>query len=171
MNPNCVTLDATLQVLRCGYQTFTAGAGETYHTSVGALIPALALRYHKIVGGVLTEMTQGEKDVVDALPDEDLHVLQYPSGEVEELIVDGAVSVLSYATKITINNLNLTLADGLTTYQAKLIQSQGGSCTVTCSLPSPYVSFTLANSGKVQLMWHHHAQWITIDSKNVTYNV
>ena len=170
MGLNCITDDATLKVLQCGYQTFTPGAGETYHISVGGIIANLKLKHHKIVGGVLTEMTQSEKDVVDAIPDNDLHNLQYPIGAVEELTADGALSVMSYSSKITINNLNLTLADGIADFHAKLVQSQGGSCTVICSLPGSFVSFTLTNNGKVQLLWHDD-YWVTLDSKNVTYNV
>ncbi len=170
MGLNCIVNDSTLQVIRSGFRIFVAVAGETYYQNVGQYIIGVKLKYHKIVGGILTEMTAAEKDVIDALPHEELHVLVYPINPVETLIADGVISNMCYSSKITINNLNLTLADGIQDFHAKLVQSQGGSCTVTCSLPDSYISFTLSNNGKAQLMWHDE-YWITIDSKNISYNL
>ena len=71
MTFNAVTLDATLQVTKYGTSDFETdgtfnNATETYHTDVGPLIPNVPLKYTKVSSGVLAEMTDPEKAVVDA---------------------------------------------------------------------------------------------------------
>lgn len=65
---NALTDDATLQVLKWGYSTFTAGAGQTQVALNAGTVPIadpLPLKYNKIVAGVFTEMSAGEKTDVD----------------------------------------------------------------------------------------------------------
>ena len=180
---NCVTLNSTGQVFRYGTSDFLNdgsfdGANETYHANVGLKIEGLAFQYTKVVATVLAEMTQGEKDAVDAVledVDKDYHTLMYPPGQVETLSADGAASPYSYASKIDTTNLALTLVDGKVEFHAKLIQTQGGSsCTVACTLTSPSVSFTLGANNKAQLMWHTDggiSVWKIVDSKGLTLNI
>lgn len=174
---NAITDTTILSILRYGATTLVADAGETLTNNVGLLVASVDLKYQKVVGGVCVEMTQGEKDIVDAQlsdPDTDYHPLLYPPGSVETLSSDGAISLYCYASKIDTNNLNLTLADGNIEYQGKLVQTLGGSsCTVICTLESPYVSFTLAANNKSQMMWHTNggiSNWVVIDSKVITFN-
>ena len=72
MTYNAVTNTSNGSLLRYGAYDFLNdgafdGALETYTTDVGKRVVGIVVRYNKIVGGVLVEMTQGEKDVVDVL--------------------------------------------------------------------------------------------------------
>lgn len=179
---NCVTLNSTGQILRIGSSDFENDGSfyvgtETYHTNLlNKLLPGIDLQYQKIVASTITEMSQGEKDIVDAVEIplvNDFHYLKYPIGEQEELTLDGVVSLTSYTSSITAAALVLTLADGLTPFQTKRIQTQTGGCTVTCTLKSPTVSFTLGNNNKAELMWYVHSSgnhWRVIDSKGIVLN-
>lgn len=62
---NAITDTILLSVLRYGSATFVAGAGETLITNVGKRPEGIALKYIKVSGGVLVEMTAEEKTVVD----------------------------------------------------------------------------------------------------------
>jgi len=68
---NVVTNTANGGMLRYGSSAFNLGSEfdgsvETYTADVGKKINGLKNEYHKVVGGVLAEMTQGEKDIIDA---------------------------------------------------------------------------------------------------------
>lgn len=179
---NAVTITATGQLFRYGSSnfendgSFDAGS-QTYYANIGSRPDDVVLKYLKIQSNQVVEMDQSEKDVVDAVltdPNKDYHPLLYPTGEVETLSSDGVSSLYCYASKIDTTNLVLTLADGNMEYQAKIIQTLGGSsCTVTCTLSSPNVSFTLGANNKAQIMWHTDggvSAWKVIDSKGITFN-
>ncbi len=176
---NCVTNTTLLSIKRYGATDFLNdgafdAATETYYTDVGLRVIGILLKYNKIVDNACVEMTQEEKDTVDAEPmalNLDYHFLRYPAGVVETLTTTpNEITIHSYATKITVNNLILTMNDGDVEFQAKLIQTQGGTCTVTCSLKEGFSSVTLDNNSKIQLMWHN-GWWHEIDSKGITFNV
>lgn len=184
MTINAVTNTATGQLLRIGSSdfendgTFDAGT-ETYHAGIVkdiTLLTAVLLKYIKLVAGVMTEMTQGEKDAVDAVPEDPLtnyHALQYPTGAVETLSASGVISLLAYTSVIDASSLNLTLADGNVPFQGKRIQTQTGSCNVVCTLDG-FADFDLGNNNKAELMWYEHSSgnhWVIIDSKGITLNV
>jgi len=68
---NCVTLNATSEVLRYGTVDFENDGQynpsiETFHADVGNRPEGIPLFYLKVNGGVLVEMSSGEKAIVDA---------------------------------------------------------------------------------------------------------
>ncbi len=64
---NAITDTTLLSLLRYGATTLVAGAGETLTLDVGKLVPDVERKFQKIVGGVIVEMTVGEKtDVTNA---------------------------------------------------------------------------------------------------------
>jgi len=182
MVSNAVTLNSTGQIIRFGSSDFLNDGtfdapNETYHTDVGKRPVGVLLKYLKIVAGAVVEMTQPEQDIVDAVPDDpdtDYHALLLPTGSVETISADGALSPFSYSAIIDSNNLNLTLVDGKVEFHSKLVLTQGGSsCTVTCTLAAPNVSYNLPANSKSQMMWHTDggvSVWKIIDSKGITFN-
>jgi hypothetical protein len=173
MARNCVEENASGKVLRYGVEIFNLsddfdGVNETYHADCGLLTPGVILAHHKVVTGIITEMTQEEKDVITAA------ILQFmipvfPLDPQEQLSANGPISLASYSTDLS-GNVTMTLADGLIPFHAKLIQTQGGaSATITCSLESPSVGFSLGANNKALLIWRlSDSFWRIVDEKGLT---
>ena len=92
---NAVTNTATGGLLRYGACDFLndgqfKGATETYTTNVGKRLNTVPKKYHKISLGIFAEMTQPEKDAVDA-------------AEVSLTVIDGLISGL----KLEFNSVSL----------------------------------------------------------------
>ena len=68
---NAITDTILLSVLRYGSSTLVAGSGETLTTDIGKLPEGVPLKYTKVVGGNLVEMTTGEKTAIDNATPED----------------------------------------------------------------------------------------------------
>lgn len=67
MTFNCLTDTTLLSVIEYGSVTLVAGAGETLTNDCGQRISGVPLKYTKVSGGSLVEMSAGEKiDVDDA---------------------------------------------------------------------------------------------------------
>lgn len=159
------------------------GATETYTSDVGPRVDNLPIRYNKIVGGVLVEMTQGEKDSTDAAIITNLSLLQnyylvrYPKGEQELIQSDGPISLDRHATRLDTNGSgSFTMAGGELRFILKKVFNDNASvATITCNLDqsvAAYVSFSLAKSGKAELIWDFGGEfWTIIEEKNLTRNL
>lgn len=186
MTYNAVTLTSTGQLLRWGGSDFLNdgefdGSIETYTADVGHKIQGLAFKYHKVSGGVLVEMTQGEKDDVDLDVVANLSIIGnyyvpiYPKLEEENLILDGTISLLSHSTRLDVpSSGSMTMADGAIQGIYKRIFSDNASpATIICSLDqsvSAYVSFTLAKNGKFVGIWDRSGFWRITEEKLLTRN-
>ena len=97
--------------------------------------------------------------------------LAYTLAFPEDLSADGAISINTYMTNLN-GTRAMTLADGGTDHQAKLIlTASGASATITCSLDSPNISFNLGATNKAFLVWHTADDvWKVIDHKGLTFN-
>ena len=107
------------------------------------------------------------------MADAQLYRWKVPLNRAEKLNNSGAIDLNTYSSIANNSGLELTLADGLSQMQAKLIttQSDTNSCTVTCSLDAPYVSFDLAGKNKALLVWFAtDSVWKIIDEKGVILN-
>ena len=187
MTYNSVTLISNGSLIRWGGTRFDLGAefdggSELYTADVGHKIDGLALKYHKIVGGVLAEMTAGEKTTVDTAVVANLslfgnyYIPIYPKGEEENLILDGAISLNSHSTRLDVpSSGSMTMADGAIQGIHKRIFSDNASdATITCSLDqsvSAYVSFTLAKNGKFVGIWDKSGFWRITEEKLLTRNL
>ena len=187
MTYNAVTNTSNGSLLRYGASDFLNdgsfdGALETYTTDVGKRVVGIAVRYNKIVGGVLVEMTQVEKDVVDLLIDNNLSLgLNYyftlmPKGEQENLTADGNINLTSHATRIDVNGgATMTLPDGpIQGFFKKIFNDDAQDAIITLSLDqsvSAFVSITLSNGGKAELIWDNRESfWAINEEKNLTRN-
>lgn len=65
MTYNCLVTDASLSVAEYGSVTLVAGAGQTLYQDVGKKPSNAPLHYMKISNGLITEMTELEKDAMD----------------------------------------------------------------------------------------------------------
>lgn len=63
---NCIWDSTTKSLLQWGACTFTAGGGETLTTNVGKRPSGIDMKYTKVSGSVLVEMSAGEKTTVDS---------------------------------------------------------------------------------------------------------
>lgn len=187
MTYNAVTNTSNGSLLRYGSSDFLNdgsfdGSVETYTTNVGKRVVGIPVKYNKIVGGVLVEMTQGEKDVVDALIDNNLslglnyYFVLYPKDEQENLTSNGAINLTSHATRIDVNGgATMTLADGpIQGLFKKIFNDDAQDAVITLSLDqsvSAYVSLTIANNGKAELIWDNkQGFWSINEEKNLTRN-
>lgn len=187
MTYNAVTLTSTGGLKRYGGCDFLNdgtfdGGIETYTTDVGHKIEGLLFRYHKIVGGVLVEMTQGEKDIVDAAVVANLslgnnyYFVIMPKGEQENLSSDGAINLTSHATHIDVSGgATMTFADGsITGIYKRIFNINAQDAVITLSLDQTvdaYVSITIANNGKAELIWDNkEGFWAINEQKNLTKN-
>lgn len=129
---NCVTDTVLLKVKRYGASAFDVDGSfdsrtETYTSGCGNLIPGLQLSYHKVSGGVLTEMTAGEKIDIDA---DD--AIQAIGAEIicsrqtlESIGADINIEWRPFVSSITAYVSEITLADGTSEGQIKKIYNDG----------------------------------------------
>ena len=187
MTYNAVTLTANGSLIRWGGSDFLNdgqfdGGTETYTADVGHKIDGLALKYHKIVGGVLVEMTAGEKTTVDGAIVANLSIIGnyyipiYPKDEEENLILDGAISLTSHSTRLDVpSSGSMTMADGeIQGIYKRIFNDHASAATVTCSLDqsvSAWVSFDLAKGGKFVGIWDKAGHWVITEEKLLTRNL
>lgn len=187
MTYNAVTLTSTGGLIRYGGTDFLNdgtfnGGTETYTTNVGHKIEGLLFGHHKVVGGILVEMTQGEKDIVDTAVVGNLSLFRnyfipiYPKGAEENLILDGVISLNSHSTRLDVpSSGSMTLADGAIQGIYKRIFSDNASpVTITCSLDQSvglHVSFSLAKNGKFVGIWDKAGFWVITEEKLLTRNL
>ena len=179
---NCVTLDTTGQVLRYGTSDFSAGTSfdsgtETYTEDCGLRPEGVELKYTKIVGGVMVEMTAGEKTAVDdAVPKRSLIPIVVYRGTKEILDGDGAISPTLFSTRLTKGSEQaMTLADGSHDGLLKSVRtSPTTTATITCSLDQDigaYVSISLNESNHADLVWlADEGYWDIPHYKMITWN-
>lgn len=187
MTYNAVTNTSNGGLLRWGGSDFLNdgefdGGSETYTADVGHKIQGLLFRYHKIVGGVLAEMTQGEKDTIDVSVLANLSLVTnyylaiYPKGEQEELTSDGNISLGVHSTRLDVSGgATMTFSDGtLNGTFKKIFNDNAQDAVITLSLDQSvdaYVSLTLANNGKAELFWDRRGSfWAINEEKNLTRN-
>lgn len=184
---NAVTLTSNGGLLRYGSTDFENdgsfdGTTETFTSDVGKLIIGLERKYHKVSGGVLVEMTQGEKDTIDGAIVANLSIIGnyyipiYPKGEEENLILDGAISLNSHSTRLDVpSSGSMTLADGeLQGIYKRIFNDHASAATITLSLDqsvSAWVSFDLAKNGKFVGIWDKAGHWVITEEKLLTRNL
>lgn len=188
MTYNAVTNTSNGGLLRWGGTDFLNDgefdmAVETYTTNVGHKIQGLLFRYHKISGGVLAEMTQPQKDIIDISVLDNLNIVNnyylaiYPKGIQQELTSDGAISLTTHSTRLNVSGgATMTFADGMMngTYK-KIFNDNAQDAVITLSLDQSvdtYVSLSLANNGKAELFWDKKGSfWAINEEKNLTRNL
>lgn len=121
--PNCVTLDSTGQVIQWAYSALVAGSGETLTNDCGLLVSGVPMEYNKIVGGVCTEMTAGEKTAVDAETAANaIGTIVYKSRRVlESIAADVNIEWRPYVNQITAYVGEISLSDGTQEGQEKKV--------------------------------------------------
>lgn len=169
---NCVTDTTRKSILRLGFSplntdgSFDSGT-ETYDAAVtGALTEGVQLSYHKIVAGVITEMTAGEKTDVD---DDDaltaVGAVVYRSRQTMESIgADVDISFRPCVSQITAYTDPISLSDGTKIGQEKKIYNDGTGVAVlvNCTLPGSDTQVRINNNQNVTLMWNG-SLWRHID--------
>lgn len=175
---NCITDTTLLSVLRIGASTFSVeNPNEVLHLDCGKLVSGVDVKYNKIVGGICEEMTQPEKDAVDAdeLANEmdykiTLVPFLYPLDETEIVSTSITLSLDSYVSECS-GVISVTLPDAEQALHAKKIISQGGAnISVTASVKSPYTGFTLGANNRAELVWSKMGGfWRLIEHKGLTF--
>jgi len=129
---NCVTDTTLLSVKRYGASDFENDGSfdsgtETYTADVGLRIEGLQLNYHKVVGGVLVEMTAGEKtDVDDNTASVALGAPVWSSRkQLESISSDVNIEWRPYVSQITAYVSEINLGDGTMEGQQKKIYNDG----------------------------------------------
>lgn len=185
MSYNAVTLDTTGQILRAGFSDFFNdgafdGATEIFHSALtNRMLDSVDLKYQKIVASVITVMTPAEQDAVDLDPVQlanvaNFYVAIYPKGEPEVLVANGAVDLMTTASRVEANNLILTLADGLIQGHFKkiIVKGAGDSAELALSLDQSvmaYIKLDLPSNSKVELIFDEdQGFWAIIDDKDIT---
>lgn len=181
MVKNCVSLKSTGQVLRLGCCNFENDgqfnvAIETYTSNVSNRVAGIPLKYNKITGNLLVEMSNHEKTIVDkAVPKKNNHITVMPRGPKEILTVDGEISITSHSTLLSKgSHQNTSIPDGIINGSLKVIRTDSlTTATITCKLDQDigaYISFSMTASGRVNLQWVNEGYYDVIDYKEITYN-
>lgn len=162
---NCITNTSLLSVIRHGASTFAAGAGETLTLDCGKLVSGVDMKYNKIAVGVCAEMTQGEKDDVDANDAEVAIGTQvYKSRRVLESVgADVNIEWRPYVSDITAYSSEISLGDGTQEGQEKKVYNNGtGAAIFINGTYAQGTQMRVNNNQDVCLLWNGSV-WRHID--------
>lgn len=170
MTRNCVTLDATGEILRYGACDFENDgtfdiATETYHTDVSPKLSNLPLEYTKIVAGVVTEMLQSEKDVIDTNNVNNAigTVISKSRRVLESIGADVNIEWRPYVSQITAYTSEISLSDGTFEGQEKKVYND--DTTAAIFINGTYAQGTqmrINNNQYAVLLWNG-SLWRHID--------
>lgn len=163
MTKNCVTDTVLLSVIRYGASdffndgTFDAGT-ETYTANCGNRVEGIQLNYNKVVGGVLVEMTAGEKTTVDA--NEVSTALGAPVWSsrqtLESIGADVNIEWRPFVSQITAYVSEIALGDGTMEGQQKKVYNDGtgDAIFINGTYHGGDTQMRINNNQNATLMWN-----------------